>query len=36
LKWMELPSHPVKNKLTLANVLNSSLQPCISDFFLLY
>jgi hypothetical protein len=33
LKWMELPSHPVKNKSTVAIVLNSLLNPCISKFF---
>lgn len=32
-KSMESPNHPVKNKLTLAIFLNSSPQPCISDFF---
>jgi hypothetical protein len=32
-KSMESLNHPVKNKLTPAIVLNSSLHPCISDFF---
>jgi hypothetical protein len=32
-KWMELPSHPVKNESIVATVLNSLLKPCISNFF---